>query len=295
MANRFSPHCPTSAYQYNAKRSKDYPGAFGPLCGDDPHTIYSHYVLVPRSKFSHFVLRLSHTYVYLLQMSATIDSEVFCAFFQGAPFLTVPGRSFPVADYFLEDLLDATNHIIEEGSRCAIRSQRGKSDTAELWVTGRGGERHRKVVSLEDEIHTEVTSDEFADYSMSTRRSMERVDESVMNYDLIEDVLSLLLLDTTKNDSIVLPDSADNASVTKGSVLVFLPGMGEIRSLLERLRGSRHFGDRSRFDIILMHSSLSPKEQRRAFIKPKAGCQKIILATNICETSITIPDVVCGE
>ena len=206
----------------------------------------------------------------------------------------MPGRTFPVANYYLEDLLDATNHIIEEGSRCAIRNYRGKSDTAELWVTGRGGEKHRKVVSLEDEVHTEISSDEFADYAMSTRRSMERVDESVLNYDLIEDILALLLLDTRNNDSIVLPDGADNESLSKGSVLVFLPGIGEIRSLSVRLKGSRQFGSRNRFDIIPMHSSLSSKEQRKAFIKPKAGCQKIILATNICETSITLPDVVCG-
>jgi len=224
-------------------------------------------------------------------MSATIDSRVFCTFFQGAPFVSVPGRTFPVADYYLEDLMDATNHIIEQGSRCAIRNYRGKSDTAELWVTGRGGEKHRKVVSLEDEVHTEIT-DEFESYKMSTRRSMERVDERVLNYDLIEECLALLLLDRN-NDSIVLPDGADNESLSKGSVLVFLPGIGEIRSLSERLKGSRQFGAGNRFDIIPMHSSLSPKEQRKAFIKPKAGCQKIILATNICETSITIPDIVC--
>lgn len=199
-----------------------------------------------------------------------------------------------MANYYLEDILEATNHLIEEGSRCAVRNQRGKSGTAALWVTGRGGERHKTVVSLEDEVHCEVDSDEFADYSMSTRRSMQRVDESILNYDLIEDVLAMLLLDTENNDSIVLPDGTDNESLSKGSVLVFLPGMGEIRSLSERLRGSRQFGNRNRFDIIPMHSSLSSNEQRRAFIKPKGGCQKIILATNICETSITIPDVVCG-
>ena len=59
--------------------------------------------------------------------------------------------------------------------------------------------------------------------------------------------------------------------------------------------GSPKFGDSNRFDVIPMHSSLSPKEQKRAFMKPKHGCQKIILATNIAETSITIDDCVCGE
>ena len=227
-------------------------------------------------------------------MSATIDSKVFSDFFSGAPFLDIPGRTFPVSSYYLEDLLEATGHIIEEGSRCAIRGDRVKSDTAQLWVTGRGGARHKKVVSLEDEIHREVVSeDDFSDYSMNTRRSMERVDEKVLNYELIEDILGMLLLDPERNDSILLPAGSDPKSIGRGSVLVFLPGMGEIRALTETLKASRRFGNRSRFDIIPMHSSLSPKDQRRAFLKPKAGCQKIILATNICETSITIPDVVC--
>ena len=226
-------------------------------------------------------------------MSATIDSKVFCNFFNGAPFLDIPGRTFPVSSYYLEDLLEATGHIIEEGSRCAIRGDRMKSETAQLWVTGRGGEKRKQVVSLEDETHHEVTSKDFSDYSMNTRRSMERVDEKVLNYELIEDILRMLLLDPERNDSILLPGGSDPKSIGKGSVLIFLPGMGEIRALTETLKASRRFGNRSRFDIIPMHSSLSPKDQRRAFIKPKAGCQKIILATNICETSITIPDVVC--
>lgn len=126
---------------------------------------------------------------------------------------------------------------------------------------------------------------------------MERVDETVINYDLIEDLL-LLLVDTVNNTQIIPPSDSEMASqsnLLNGSILIFLPGLGEIRSLHDRLQGSITFGDPSRFDIIPMHSTLSPKEQKRAFLKPKHGCHKIILATNIAETSITIDDCVCGE
>lgn len=119
---------------------------------------------------------------------------------------------------------------------------------------------------------------------------MDRVDETVLNYDLIEDVLSLLA--TKENDVLVPPD---NTSDLSGSILVFLPGMGEIRALSNRLYGSRVFGNQRRFDIIPIHSSLSPQDQKKAFRKPKPGCRKIILATNIAETSVTIPDVTCGK
>ena len=115
---------------------------------------------------------------------------------------------------------------------------------------------------------------------------MDRVDEQVINYDLIEDVLHLMLITPEKNKALFLPSCSDidvdnNALVRNGSVLIFLPGMGEIRTLSNRLKGNRVFGDSNRFDIIPMHSTLSPKDQKRAFIKPRKGCQKIIIATNI--------------
>ena len=122
---------------------------------------------------------------------------------------------------------------------------------------------------------------------------MKRVNEEILNLDLIEDLLTLMLIDTKRNTKIVTPSGS--SSLSSGSILIFLPGMGEIKSLHERLKGSRNFSDPSRFDILPMHSMLSNKDQRRVFLKAKSGCMKIILATNIAETSVTISDCVCGE
>lgn len=121
---------------------------------------------------------------------------------------------------------------------------------------------------------------------------MDRVNEEVLNYDLIEDVLHMLLVEPDRNENLLPPEGADLGS--DGSVLVFLPGFGEIRSLTERLGANRALGNKALFDIIPLHSTLSPQDQRRAFLKPRAGCRKIILSTNIAETSVTIPDVVIG-
>lgn len=103
------------------------------------------------------------------KMSATLDAELFCSFFQGAPLLSVPGRTFPVSNYYLEDLMDATNHIIEEGSRYAIREDRGVVNKTDLWVTTKGGEKRKETVMLQSEEAVGV-SDEYAGYRMSTRR-----------------------------------------------------------------------------------------------------------------------------
>ena len=204
-------------------------------------------------------------------MSATLDSNLFSNFFNQAPVIKVPGRTFPVANYFLEDLIDATGHIIEEGSRYAFREYH-QSEKKTLWVSSQGGEKHREVVDL-DQRDTEV-SELYSGYSMSTRLSMERVDESILNYDLIEDVLQLLLLQSERNPTLLAPEGADTSN---GSVLVFLPGIGEIRGLSDRISANRTMGDKSRFNIVPLHSKLSSTDQRKAFLPAKAGCRKIIL------------------
>jgi len=124
---------------------------------------------------------------------------------------------------------------------------------------------------------------------------MDRVNEEIINYDLIEDVLNLILLNRDKNTILVAPEVEKGIPLKQGATLIFLPGLGEIRTLSERLRASRTFGKNDKFDIIMLHSTLSPKDQRKAFQPSKKGCLKIILSTNIAETSVTIPDVTCGE
>ena len=112
---------------------------------------------------------------------------------------------------------------------------------------------------------------------------MEIVDEEVINYDLIEDLLTLILIDKEKNHTIFLPDG--HTDTGNGSILVFLPGLGEIRTLNDRLKSNIAFGDPKCFDVIPMHSTLSPKDQKRAFMKSPKGCRKIILSVS-CEVSI---------
>jgi ATP-dependent helicase HrpB len=68
-----------------------------------------------------------------------------------------------------------------------------------------------------------------------------------------------------------------------GSVLAFLPGVAEIERTAERLGGLPG-------DVILhrLHGSLDPAEQRAAIAPSPAGTRKLVLATSIAETSITI-------
>lgn len=73
---------------------------------------------------------------------------------------------------------------------------------------------------------------------------------------------------------------------TQGGVLVFLPGEGEIRRLETKLK------DRLPSDCVLrpLFGAL-PFEEQRAAIAPIAKGRKIVLATSIAETSLTIEDI----
>jgi ATP-dependent helicase HrpB len=68
------------------------------------------------------------------------------------------------------------------------------------------------------------------------------------------------------------------------NILVFLPGIGSIRSLQEQLRNKVN----KSIEIIPLHSSLPKKDQSKAFT---GESRKIILSTNIAETSLTIPNI----
>lgn len=79
----------------------------------------------------------------------------------------------------------------------------------------------------------------------------------------------------------------------RGAILVFLPGYDDILSLRELImENKRRFSDGGNFVIFTLHSQMQPDDQKRAFRRVPNQCRKIILATNIAETSVTIDDVV---
>jgi len=74
----------------------------------------------------------------------------------------------------------------------------------------------------------------------------------------------------------------DRASRDPGDVLVFLPGKAEIDACARASGGAA-------FDVIALHGGLSMSEQRRAFASTSR--RKLVLSTNVAETSVTIPGI----
>uniref|UniRef100_A0A671RAQ9 ATP-dependent RNA helicase TDRD9 n=1 Tax=Sinocyclocheilus anshuiensis TaxID=1608454 RepID=A0A671RAQ9_9TELE len=73
----------------------------------------------------------------------------------------------------------------------------------------------------------------------------------------------------------------------RGSVLVFLPGLAEIQYMKDALAKLV----RKRLQVYPLHSTVTLEEQNGVFLVPIPGYRKIILSTNIAESSVTVPDV----
>ncbi|RWS15277.1 putative ATP-dependent RNA helicase YTHDC2-like protein [Dinothrombium tinctorium] len=95
-------------------------------------------------------------------------------------------------------------------------------------------------------------------------------------------IFSLLYKICTETDC-YLPDQ------TKGAILVFLPGYDEIVRLRELILTNL---DLNKYILYTLHSQMQSSDQKRVFRRAPPDVRKIILSTNLAETSITIDDVV---
>ncbi|CAI5497941.1 unnamed protein product [Closterium sp. Naga37s-1] len=222
----------------------------------------------------------------LVLMSATLDASLFATYFSGCPVIQAQGRTFPVEMKYLEDVYESTGYNLSSDSPAALRSESNQSRAKGSKAAAGGGSKTKQKLlkagwgddaSLQAEtVNPDYDASRYSDYSDSTRKNLRRVDEGTIDYELLEDVVAHI-------DSTCGP----------GAILVFLPGMGEIQYLWDRLAASRQFGAPGKVEWLLpLHSSVSAAEQRQAFNSPPSGVRKVVLATNIAETSITIDDVV---
>lgn len=74
--------------------------------------------------------------------------------------------------------------------------------------------------------------------------------------------------------------------LVEGTALVFLPGVGEIRETRAWLEG------RTNLEILELHGQMPSEEQDRALSEPEPGKGRVVLATNVAESALTVPGVV---
>jgi len=218
--------------------------------------------------------------VKIILMSATIDTTLFRKYFGAAfdsgecPFIDIPGRLFPVEKFYLDDIQTMLNQYPTAREEIA-------SDTlTKKYLLNEKEARRDAVAALR---HEEEEAEETG-IDWSRTGSAWEEDEIDMKQDE-SDQPDLLIANTIAHLC---------AKKDDGAVLVFLPGFKEITSLDNLMKSRKFLGqdftDNSKYRIFMLHSSI-PTMQQEVFNPLEPGVRKIILSTNIAETSVTIPEV----
>ena len=194
-------------------------------------------------------------------MSATVDADRFSKYLDGCQVLQVPGRTFPVQTKYLEDAVELTGYTLDNTYQAPEVDE--DVDFAE---------------DKDDDASKAENVKALRGYSAKTRNTIAQMDEYRIEFELIVQLLAKVATE-------------DRLEPFSKAILVFLPGIGEIRQLNDMLVGHPVFS--KNWFVYPLHSTIASEDQEAAFLIPPPGTRKIVLATNIAETGITIPDVTC--
>lgn len=187
----------------------------------------------------------------LVLMSATVDARRFSTYLHGAPILDIPGRMFPVEVKYLEDAVELSGHRPDEHSFSADTDDTDEESPERSHQNDNG------------------FSSSLAGYSRRTRDAVSKYDEYRMDYNLIISLLSKIATNP-------------NLEAYSKAILVFMPGLAEIRRLHDEVTSEPLFG--KGWVVYSLHSSIATEDQEKAFVVPPRGVRKIVIATNIAET-----------
>ncbi|XP_049875313.1 putative ATP-dependent RNA helicase DHX57 [Pectinophora gossypiella] len=230
----------------------------------------------------------------VILMSATLNADLFAGYFEKVPILEIPGRTFPVEQLFLEDIMEMTNYVLEENGPYARKVKKGDKDRKydletdlETCDVRSEATEPPKVSIRDDNLSIAQMVARYPRCSKTTCKNMYLMDTEKINQDLIEHVLTYIV-------------EGDHNWPREGAILIFLPGIGEIMAMHDQLMDSHTFSPKTgKYMLVPLHSTLSGEEQALVFKKPRKGVRKIVLTTNIAETSVTIDDCVfvidCGR
>ena len=131
-------------------------------------------------------------HIKVVLMSATLDAERMANYFSGSKvdIVSVPGRTFPVEEVFVEDAIEATGYELDLEGEYAQRRETWTSSQVEYT-----GERGRKGVHTEawvDEQELEDTLDPDV-YSRRTRKGVDCMRPDRINMELIETLIDYIV------------------------------------------------------------------------------------------------------
>ncbi|KAJ3591219.1 hypothetical protein NHX12_009165 [Muraenolepis orangiensis] len=201
----------------------------------------------------------------VILMSATLNAEKFSRYFGNCPMIHIPGLAFPVEEFLLEDVVEMIRYRPKTQNQRPSWKKQGQNSRPE---------KEEKEAEYKESwpCYARTLQDRYSDDTIQTLEMLDQDDK--IDLELILELIRHIVF---KED--------------EGAILVFLPGWDNISGLNDLLMAQPIFKS-DRFVIIPLHSLMPTVNQTLVFKRPPPGVRKIVLATNIAETSITIDDVV---
>eukprot|EP01134_Creolimax_fragrantissima_P008550 CFRG8550T1 len=197
-------------------------------------------------------------HMHVVLMSATLDPKGFERYFEefSPATLSIPGKTnFPIEEHYLEDVLALTGYNV---------SFTGQSNSK-----GRGEYRFE----CEEIPATKVSPEELVRVLSCSLAVAQSISQLQMTPDYIDFGLIASTIRYIQRNR------------PQGAILVFLPGYFEIGSVMKLLSSDKNLW------VLPLHSMIPTTEQRLVFKSPPPHKTKVILSTNLAETSVTIEDV----
>jgi len=256
-------------------------------------------------------------------MSATLDAESFSEYFssgtkessQKVPLLSVPAQPrHPVEVFYLEDILNSSAKVVPSGAKRLAAALLQHNDAQLKTDLEEALEEERAAADLQERSRAEDEGEMLKDESDSDDADVGIDAAFVANtparrVETLKKAVSLrqsvgALSPTLQRDDKFDPRGAVVELATKvalhlseeelqagrsGSILCFLPGWDEIKLATEEcMKSGKKL--REQLTVLPLHSTIPQDEQQKVFL-PANGKIKLILATNIAESSVTIDDV----
>ncbi|XP_012225359.2 ATP-dependent DNA/RNA helicase DHX36 isoform X2 [Linepithema humile] len=209
----------------------------------------------------------------VILMSATLNSESFSKYYDKCPMIHIPGITYPVQEFYLEDILSFTGFKFPEpppeptGYRKHLKRYKEQQHKHETFLDF--------ILPYVRQLRTEMK------YAKHVIDQLRNPNSENLSLELIEKLVRYIC--NTKGP---------------GAILIFLPGIMDISKLNRMLLESGCYPS-YKYIIYPLHSRMPTVDQKLIFKEPPHGVRKIIIATSIAETSITIEDVVyvinCGK
>ncbi|KAK4050892.1 putative ATP-dependent RNA helicase ucp12 [Microbotryomycetes sp. JL221] len=188
----------------------------------------------------------------VILMSATINQKQFSDYFDGAAGIEIPGFTHPVQDFYLEDFVTRLGGYSPSGLRPSTRASQGELDEMRETFVTRGVIDERALSQLE---------------------LLSRADR--IDFDLVGATVAHCLTESR---------------IEGGDVLVFMTGALEIRQAVDAIENACR--GQHQVEVLPLHANLTSQEQTRVFKPVSLGRRKVVVATNVAETSITIDGIV---